>query len=176
VTATIAELPRSVRYITSVARRGQSRIEIVPTDDFSSKLDDIYGQPGWSDCPFASATIHYKTRRVLISDDAPVAALIHELGHVLASPYPPDDERCTEPPFLGWEARLAMEAGCFQEWLDGMQDYGIEFEGSYVDIGDLTPDEQLRMIGNVLCRAARGGLIDAAGHVTPHYRRRRKAS
>lgn len=167
--ATLAQLPRATRYICRRVAAWGGEVEIVPHDAF--RAGDL--PASWSDCPFGSAAINYRSRQVLISEEESVSVLVHELGHVFASPCGPNSRRCEEPPFLGWEMRLATEAGCFQEWLDGMADYGISFEGSMYDIGDLDQDAQLRLMEFSVRRSARLGLIGSDGRVTPHPRRRR---
>lgn len=52
--------------------------------------------------------------------------LLHEMGHVFASEYPPEYDKCDETAFHGWEYIVARHIRApIQEWLDGNADYQI---------------------------------------------------
>lgn len=104
----------------------------------------------WAECPFArsrcvdlpplerprwiaDAAIHYDKRIVYAEPSAGPHVLIHELGHVIASPVPL--EKSDEGSWLWWEAATALWAGCLEDWHDGQYDYGLTDSGLPLGLG-----------------------------------------
>lgn len=67
-------------------------------------------------------TTHWRRKVIYLSPEiwpVPKDALgiiIHEMGHVFADQRHPDDRKCDEWAWLGWEIRLARWANCYSTW------------------------------------------------------------
>ena len=86
--------------------------------------------------------------------------LIHELGHVFAEPYGPNDSRSNEFEFLGWEIVLARQVGLSDlEFCRGNKDYGIDDDGTELREFLAKPRELAKFLAETVEKAKKAGLI-----------------
>jgi hypothetical protein len=97
--------------------------------------------------------------------------IIHELGHVFASPYHPGSSKCTEIPWLGWEFLLARRLHILREWYTDYANYGLGYLFHSHDMGDLTPDERAMVLRKAVRLSRAHGLV-RGGNPVPHPKRR----
>src|SRR5574343_1000447 len=64
-------------------------------------------------------------------------AVIHEMGHLFATNHHPDDRRCDELTWLGWEYTIARNLRIVTAWRKGNANYGMGNLADSWDMGDL---------------------------------------
>lgn len=86
-------------------------------------------------------------------------ALLHELGHLLASKEWHDDEYS----FFGWEYAVARELGLVTVWKASLTGYGVVYENGDLEFDDLTNNQQQEVLNERLERAMELGLLSPKG-------------
>ncbi|HSX23236.1 MAG TPA: hypothetical protein VLE97_10735 [Gaiellaceae bacterium] len=89
-----------------------------------------------------------------------VGRIIHEMGHVFASHYPPDSSRCREWSWFGWEMAIARQIGAWQTWSRHNEDYGV---GRDDDWGSLSARRRQALIAERTSHAKKIGILGEAG-------------
>ncbi len=125
-------------------------------------LDSNPSDGDWSPAPFSLyLSIDWFTKRVAVDPDLPAteaAAIVHELGHILATRDTPQGS--DEWSFFGWEWRVACTCGIERAWLQSCRDYAL---GDCREVGELST-LQVQEVLSERCRAARRkGLLDRNG-------------
>lgn len=97
--------------------------------------------------------------------------IIHEMGHVFASPHHPGSSKCTEIPWLGWEFLLAKRLNILREWYEDYRNYGLGYLWHSHDLGDLTCDER-KLVLKKAVRLSRANRTVKGNCPVPHPKRR----
>jgi hypothetical protein len=108
--------------------------------------------PGVSAAPFiADYAVHYEKRQIFCV--TPIwYYLIHEMGHVFASP----SMKASEYDFLGWEFLLARQLKGVDAWLRSNADYGVSPDA---DLGGLSKSEVAELLADRVEDGKRQGII-----------------
>lgn len=108
-----------------LCRAWGGKLLVVPEVEF----DDLSEAPGFSSAPFTSYDLGvlWNEKLIVTVEGADWFNIIHEMGHVFASP----SELGDEFEFFGWEYLLAQRVGDVKQWIAGNKDYGI----SLADVG-----------------------------------------
>jgi len=118
-----------------LCRRWGGRMRLFHTS--TAFYDYIDENDGASEAPFAGAAgigFNWEKKEILAFDCAVVGrigGLIHEMGHIFASPSDPDGRH---PPqefdFFGWEISVAKMLGVFDAWSASNGNYVITESGT----------------------------------------------
>jgi transcription initiation factor TFIIIB Brf1 subunit/transcription initiation factor TFIIB len=165
---------RFVEYAHSVDVRVRLVNEL---PDYDWRLE---GRQQLFEPPFDLASILNWQRKIIFVQKSAtyglsVGALIHELGHVVASPKNPDE--CDEYAFLGWEWCVAKKIDCRRQWMKSMQRYSIQltdfkpsvfygmdaFVNEHLEFGVLKPVDKKRCVQAAVERALEHKLITSQG-------------
>lgn len=97
-----------------------------------------------------------------------IGFVIHEAGHVFADRHPPNDAKCVEWEWLGWEITVARQIGAMRAWSiqNGNYHMGEGIDGGVgknKDWSDLTAKERQAIITDRVAHAQKVGLIGADG-------------
>ena len=89
--------------------------------------------------PFASHIgIIWNTKELFYVSDAQWPAMVHELGHLIATKDFPVHGKCNEFDFFGWEIALVREIGApIDAWLKDNEEYGVEGSQTIKDLSVL---------------------------------------
>jgi hypothetical protein len=85
-----------------------------------------------------------------------VGHVIHEMGHVFADRHPPDNSKCCEWNWFGWEMAVARQIGAWATWSRHNADYYI---GKGDQWGGLSARRRQTVIANRIRRAKKIGII-----------------
>lgn len=89
-----------------------------------------------------------------------VASIIHEMGHVFADRHPPDNSKCREWRWFGWEMAVARRIGAWMTWSRYNARYrvsgGEEWE-------ELSARRRQAVIADRLAHAKKIGILSKAG-------------
>lgn len=122
-----------------------------------------------STAPFDSYyAINWHERRVLIdpvvAGRVSIPSVIHEMGHVFASRRSPNNLRCDETSWLGWEYLIAKRVGCIMaDWHGWHDGYGLGSLYDGYDYGALSKREQQEAITYAIAAGKHHGNITADG-------------
>lgn len=145
-----------IQHCQRIAERLGGKLEFVSEEAYEVLRQD----PFVSDCPFSDGlAVNYEKKTVYVwldglADDE-VGSILHELGHVLASPDEPHVSN--ELPFMGWEYSLAKSFKGEAAWFLSCQYYVIDAEGT--EFRELTPSRRRAFLEERLEEAKKRGLI-----------------
>lgn len=101
--------------LARICRRLGGKLVIVSQQDFRSLLDDI--DVPWTVGSKRKYGIDWERKIVYVERDTKhIGFIIHEAGHVFADRHPPDDAKCDEWEWLGWEIAVARRIGAWRAW------------------------------------------------------------
>jgi hypothetical protein len=125
---------------------------------------ELRDRPGISEAPFTSNVlgVNYRKRIVYHSDNPEPGELIHEMGHIFASRK--NTTWAEEFAFFGWEYRLAIHAGCVDNWLKNTGRYNIRVAGRLEEFGDLSEEDRQSVLRKRVAYGQRTGRIDSDGN------------
>lgn len=104
--------------------------------------------------------INWDKKIVYYVDDVQWPAIIHELGHLLATKKRPWE--CVEFDFFGWELAVVSEiGGSIDRWLESNHEYGV---GDYEELGSLGTMRLFATLNERLVNAQKLGIIDEDGY------------
>lgn len=141
---------------------------------------EAYLDEGLRVAPFTTGLGILPAERLILSKSAPHwASLVHEAGHLLASPTVLDRKE-QEIEWFGWEWAVALHLDLPRdEFLRANMDYGISWdspEGRYCeDVLHLRPYEVEQFFGEKIEEAKRLGIVTAEGQPVAHPMRRFEA-
>lgn len=150
----------AARYLTRLqvfARQLGGELRIVDGETYNqcSHLKNFAENPFRPDMG-----LDYKKKIVYATAEAHPGALIHELGHVFATPYGPHHRRCNELRWLGWEIAVARHLQMERVWQRHMAiGYFITDLNSRRYLGEWTQLDQERIATSALAFARLQGII-----------------
>lgn len=100
-------------------------------------------------------------------------AIIHEMGHLFATNHRPDDRRCDELTWLGWEYTIARNLRIVAAWRKANVDYGMGYLADSWDMGDLDEPAFRRAMDKALRIATKRKIV--CGNRVFAVRRRKAA-
>jgi hypothetical protein len=163
--------PELTRVITLARRRGAC-VRVVNQEAW----DSASMHSAWHDAPFShwSLAINEQERAVyVLATDAlhteVAGSIIHELGHLHASPRRESVSYADEYGWMAWEIAVAREARVRGVWDLAMKDYGLgstpaglaHLDG--MEWGEITRGEQRAIIADRMKVARRRGIVDPRG-------------
>lgn len=109
--------------------------------------------------PATNLAVDYEEKTVYVCEKESLGNIIHEMGHVFASPCCP--AKSEEYNFFGWEFMVAVKTDLVPEWLESTGDYAVGGDGieNIVDFKDMTIDEQSDLIEERVQYARGLGLV-----------------
>lgn len=152
--------------LSLLCRRWGGRLSIVSAETFADIKRECDAAPvarlhPVSLAPFTDGhALDWHAETVIASAaQVNVGAVIHEMGHVFASPVDPDHEDASEWDWLGWEVALARQVRCFREWDANNGNYQIEGTQSR-QWSEMYQSEKRRLIADRLDMAFALRLVD----------------
>jgi hypothetical protein len=158
-------LRSAVERLKLVCRAWGGNLIVMPRETFQ-RLD--WG-PSDPDVLFTSAPaagghgLNWRAKLVFTTfEDADAGAIIHEMGHVFASPV--NERKCDEFDWLGWEICLARQVGAYKTWSKQNAGYYL---GNLLDgageWGAITPVQEREVIRDRIQHGKKLGIIDRQG-------------
>lgn len=156
--------------LARICRRLGGRLEIVSSREFFALLDadDDICLPFTAGSRTEYATHWEKKIVYAIRGTRHIGFVIHETGHVFADQHHPDDDKCDEWAWLGWEIAVARRIGAWAAWSrqngnyhlgDGL-DNGI---GKDKDWYGLSAKERDAIVHDRLTHAKKIGVLSKRG-------------
>jgi hypothetical protein len=90
-----------------------------------------------------------------------VGHIIHEMGHVFADRYPPNNSKCREWRWFGWEIEVARQIGAWKTWSDHQADRFVS--NGTVQWSTLTAKRRHAVIAERIRYAKKIGILGEAG-------------
>jgi hypothetical protein len=158
-----------LKALAYVCKDFGGRLAIVAQREFDRVFDTE--KSTWKDeeqsaSPFTDAHGLWWSRKVVyaIEGRERIDAIIHEMGHVFASPHPPHHEcrECHEWNWFGWEIALARQIGAARAWSRGSASYQTG-EYGYTAWSKLTPKQRRGVVADRLAHACKIGILGTAG-------------
>lgn len=135
---------------------------------FEQRVDHMYGGEELSEAPFANAHGLWWKKKIVyaVRGRENVNNIIHEMGHVFASPHHPDCScrECHEWNWLGWEIVLARQIDAMPTWSYHNANYHTG-EGGGGQWGKLSPEKRRTVVEKRLAHAKKAGFIGANGEL-----------
>jgi hypothetical protein len=112
--------------------------------------------------------IHWRKKIIYaVHDTKHIGFIIHEAGHVFADRHDPDDAKCDEWEWLGWEIVVARRLDAWSAWSRQNAHYhlgdGIRGVGKGKDWRELSSKARHTIIADRLAHAKKIGLISPRG-------------
>jgi hypothetical protein len=113
-----------LRALARFCQEHGGQLAIVSQSAYDDLFDDPnageekYGEGKLYESPFASAHGLHWQRKIIyaVRGRELVGVIIHEMGHVFADAHHPEDKKCREWSWLGWEVALARKIGAGRTW------------------------------------------------------------
>jgi hypothetical protein len=148
-----------------ICRRLGGRLKVISSREFFALLDtDDIELPHTAGSRYEYG-IHWERKIVYaVRGTRHIGYIIHEAGHVFADPHQPDDKKCDEWAWLGWEIAVAHRIGAWGAWSRQNGNYHIG-EGIDGGIGkdkdwyDLSVKAKRAIIDDRLAHAKKIGII-----------------
>lgn len=155
--------------LARICRRLGGRLEMLASRKFFAALknDDVT-------LPFTEGSryeygVHWERKIIYVMrGTAHIGFIIHEAGHVFADPHPPDDKKCDEWAWLGWEIAVARRIGAWDAWSRQNSNYhlGAGIDGGIgkdKDWSGLSAKARSAIIDDRLAHAKKIGVIGKRG-------------
>lgn len=156
-----------LRALSQVCRQFDGQLAVVTQQEFDTLFEDqgrraLDTDEGLCEAPFTDAHGLWWRRKIIyaVQGREEVGPLIHEMGHVFASPHHPyhDCSTCHEWNWFGWEIILARQIGAYRSW--SRQNVNYQTTEGGTTWGSLSTDQRRAVITERLTCAQRSGLID----------------
>lgn len=160
-----------LQALTRLCRQFGGRLSILSSGEFDVLFSRTGEKKTWrerdevlQEAPFTDAHGLNWQRKIVyaVRGREEVGAIIHEMGHVFADRYPPDDQKCQEWDWFGWEVALARKIGAVRVWSRHNSDYSTREDGS-APWKSLAQKQRRHVIADRLAIARKLGVIDASG-------------
>lgn len=165
-----AAAAEQLRALARICRRLGGQLMIVSRRDFYTLVDanDDIQLPFSAGSKYEYASHWRKKIIYAMRDTRHIGFIIHEAGHVFADRYPPDDDKCAEWEWLGWEISVARRIGAWSAWSRQNGNYrlgeGIDSGiGKDKDWSDLSTKERSAVSADRLSHAMKIGLLGKRG-------------
>jgi hypothetical protein len=156
--------------LARICQRLGGRLEIVSRRAFIALFanDDALCIPGSAGSRFEYA-IHWKKKIIYaVRGTKHIGFLIHEAGHVFADRHHPDNDKCNEWKWLGWEIAVAQRIGAWSVW---SRQSGNYYLGDGIDRGigkdkdwyDLSAKDRRAVVADRIAYAKKIGIISKMG-------------
>ena len=171
-----------LQALAYVCRDFGGQLAIVSLHEFARLFDnDDSEETPWdkedlSASPFTSCHGLWWRRKIVYAVEGreEVGSIIHEMGHVFASPHHPhhDCPECTEWNWFGWEIAVARQVDAWWTWSRQNSDYFVgDIEDGSVDgvyrhprkWGQLSNAKRKTVVAERLAHARTTGILDASG-------------
>lgn len=149
------------RFIAAIIKLGGS-VTIIN----GGQYHELQQTTMFEDAPFTGGMgINYRRKILYAMPHFHVGEAVHEAAHMFASKWGPNNNKCEEYAFLGWEYALARQVGCMELWMHHMKDYQVETVAGFLDDWkSLERHEQAAIIADRLTVAKKRGLVDKRGN------------
>jgi hypothetical protein len=163
----MSDKPDQLRALARFCRRHGGQLAIVSQCEF----DDLFDVPKdkrvdgeLHESPFTSAHgLHWRRKIVYtVREREEVGSIIHEMGHVFADVHHPEDERCREWNWLGWEIALARQVDAMRTWSRQNANYETG-ESGWRPWRALTTKRRRIIVADRIAHAKKIGVVDANG-------------
>jgi hypothetical protein len=159
-----------LRALARICRRLGGKLAIVSSHDFLSlvEADDDICLPFTAGSRFEYG-IHWEKKIIYaVRDTRHIGFIIHEAGHVFADQRHPDDDKCDEWAWLGWEITVARRLGAWHAWSRQNGNYHL---GDGLDSGlgkdknwyGLSAKERHAVIADRVAHAKKIGVVSKRG-------------
>jgi len=155
--------------LARICLRLGGHLEVLASHKFDAALEDDDVT-----LPFTAGSryeygIHWERKIIYVMrGTAHIGFIIHEASHVFADPHPPDDKKCDEWAWLGWEIAVARRIGAWDAWSRQNSNYhlgdGIDGGiGKDKDWSGLSAKARSAIIDDRLAHAKKIGVIGKNG-------------
>jgi hypothetical protein len=153
-----------LRALSRICRQLGGTLAIVSQRAYDDLFDDPDAEPTdgeLHESPFTSAYgLHWRRKIVyVVRGREEVGSVIHEMGHVFADVHHPEDRKCHEWDWFGWEIALARQISAGQTWSRHNSNYATR-EGGGGDWGTLSAKRRRAVVADRLAYARKIGVID----------------
>ena len=113
--------------------------------------------------------IHWRKKIIYaVRDTRHIGFIIHEAGHVFADRHDPDDEKCDEWAWLGWEITVAKRLGAWHAWSRQSATYALgdgiaSGAGKDKDWCQLSTKERAAIVADRIAHAKKIGVLSPRG-------------
>ena len=159
--------------LARICRRLGGKLMILSRRNFIALLEDDDDEDGIA-LPLTAGSRHeygidWRKKIIYVARGTNhIGYIIHEAGHVFADRHEPDDAKCDEWTWLGWEIAVARRIGAWHTWSRQNGNYHMG-EGSADGVGkdkdwyDLSSVERRAIIADRLAHAKKIGLLTRRG-------------
>jgi hypothetical protein len=166
----MANVREQLEALARICRRLGGQLTILSPRVFYTVLDanDAIEIPGTAGSKVEYG-IHWKRKIIYAMRGTDhIGFIIHEAGHVFADRHHPDDAKCDEWTWLGWEIAVALRIGAWKAWSrqngnycmgDGLAD-GV---GKDKNWSDLSATERRAIVTDRLAHAKKIGVLSERG-------------
>lgn len=155
------------KYLQRLARRWGGELRLVTMQTYDNLPYTALPSPVEK-----MHSVDYEHRTVyVVKGHIKLPNIIHELGHVFASPHHPNAQKQNEIPWLGWEFLMAKRLRILREWYKDYANYGLGSLFHGYDMDQLTRDE-LTMVLKKAVRLSRAYGVVKGNRPIPHPKRR----
>lgn len=96
-----------------------------------------------------------------VKDHLAIPPILHEMGHIFASKFPPFHENCDELTWFGWEYAFAKRLKVVSKWIASNHEYGLGYlyDGPGCDLGELCNQGRAEVFAAALEVSRRNNLL-----------------
>jgi len=161
-----------IRALARICRQLGGRLAIISQRAFDtlfdSRIDHRCGGEELSEAPFADAHGLWWKKKIVyaVRGRENVNNIIHEMGHVFASPHHPDCgcDACHEWNWLGWEIVLARQIKAMPTYSYHNARYALGESGKYA-WGKISPARRKKIVAGRIAYARKEGFIGPSGEL-----------
>jgi len=159
-----------IRALARICRQFGGRLTILSQRAFDAlfnqRVDHIYGNEELSEAPFTDAHGLWWRKKIIyaVRGRENVNNIIHEMGHVFASPHHPDCScrECHEWNWLGWEIVLARLIDAMPTYSYHNARYALG-EGGGSQWGKISSERRRAIVADRITYARQAGFIGTNG-------------
>lgn len=156
-----------LRQLSRICRRFGGKLALISESTYKRLFKDgERDEEDLSDAPFAFRHGIWWSQKIVyaVRDTAEVGTIIHEMGHVFASPHHPHCacSQCHEWSWMGWEIALARQIGAGRTWSQQNENYAVGERGNDT-WGNLSPAQRRCITADRLKIAKKLGVVDTEG-------------
>lgn len=165
MTIACAQASIQLSALGRICRQLGGSLKIVSSKEFDKLFDDDdLSMPHTAGSKYEYG-IHWDRKIIYaVRGTKHIGFIIHEAGHVFADRHPPDDHKCAEWEWLGWEIAVARRIGAMPAWSRQNASYHLG-EGIRGGVGadkdwrQLSTKERSVIIADRIAHAKKIGLI-----------------